>query len=103
MLGRGSMLGASRTAGLHAMRAAAPRATTRGLVGIAAPLSRASMRALTEVCGRRGFSGSVAPKEAKIIYTHTDEAPALATYALLPIIKKFTDPAGIKVPTFPAS
>jgi isocitrate dehydrogenase len=36
---------------------------------------------------------------AKIIYTKTDEAPALATYALLPIIKAFTDAAGIVVET----
>src|SRR5512139_3826797 len=34
---------------------------------------------------------------AKIIYTHTDEAPALATYSLLPIVKVFTQPAGIVV------
>ncbi|MEW7979007.1 MAG: NADP-dependent isocitrate dehydrogenase [Candidatus Sedimenticola endophacoides] len=34
---------------------------------------------------------------AKIIYTETDEAPALATYSLLPIIKAFTDAAGIGV------
>jgi len=33
----------------------------------------------------------------KIHYTHTDEAPMLATYALLPIIRRFTDPAGIAV------
>ncbi|OQX31170.1 MAG: isocitrate dehydrogenase (NADP(+)) [Candidatus Sedimenticola endophacoides] len=36
---------------------------------------------------------------AKIIYTETDEAPALATYSLLPIIKAFTDAAGIEVET----
>jgi len=36
---------------------------------------------------------------AKIIYTKTDEAPALATYSLLPIIKAFTDAAGIVVET----
>ncbi|HSG58596.1 MAG TPA: NADP-dependent isocitrate dehydrogenase [Woeseiaceae bacterium] len=36
---------------------------------------------------------------AKIIYTKTDEAPALATYSLLPIIKAFTDAAGIDVET----
>ena len=36
---------------------------------------------------------------AKIIYTHTDEAPALATYSLLPIIKAFTQAAGIVVET----
>jgi len=33
----------------------------------------------------------------RIVYTKTDEAPALATYAFLPIIRRFTDPAGIKV------
>ena len=32
-----------------------------------------------------------------IQYTYTDEAPALATHSLLPIIRRFTDPAGIKV------
>ncbi len=32
-----------------------------------------------------------------IIYTKTDEAPALATYSLLPIIEAFTKPAGITV------
>jgi isocitrate dehydrogenase len=36
---------------------------------------------------------------AKIIYTHTDEAPALATYSLLPIVKAFTRAAGIVVET----
>jgi isocitrate dehydrogenase len=34
-----------------------------------------------------------------IIYTHTDEAPALATYSFLPIIRAFTTPAGIDVQT----
>ena len=34
---------------------------------------------------------------ARIIYTKTDEAPALATYSLLPIVKAFTDAAGIAV------
>jgi isocitrate dehydrogenase len=36
---------------------------------------------------------------AKIIYTKTDEAPALATYSLLPIVKGFTDAADIVVET----
>ena len=35
--------------------------------------------------------------EAKIIYTLTDEAPALATYSLLPIIQAFTKAASIVV------
>ena len=33
----------------------------------------------------------------KIIYTETDEAPALATYSLLPIVNTFTQAAGILV------
>ncbi len=37
--------------------------------------------------------------ESKIIYTHTDEAPALATYSLLPIIQAFAGAAGIDVET----
>ena len=36
---------------------------------------------------------------SKIIYTITDEAPALATYSFLPIIKAFTAPAGVDVET----
>ncbi|MGS2743014.1 NADP-dependent isocitrate dehydrogenase [Halomonas sp. LS-001] len=39
------------------------------------------------------------PKTPKIIYTLTDEAPALATYSFLPIIDAFTDAAGIEVET----
>ena len=35
--------------------------------------------------------------KAKIIYTITDEAPALATYSLLPIISAFTSAAGVVV------
>ncbi|MFP6795830.1 MAG: NADP-dependent isocitrate dehydrogenase [Pseudomonadales bacterium] len=35
----------------------------------------------------------------KIIYTQTDEAPRLATFSLLPIIKAFTDAAGVDVET----
>jgi len=36
---------------------------------------------------------------AKIIYTHTDEAPMLATYSLLPIVSAFTSTAGVDVET----
>ena len=38
-------------------------------------------------------------KTPKIIYTKTDEAPALATYSFLPIVEAFTKPAGIEVET----
>ncbi|MEZ5280265.1 MAG: NADP-dependent isocitrate dehydrogenase [Acidimicrobiales bacterium] len=36
---------------------------------------------------------------SKIIYTHTDEAPALATYSFLPIIEAFAGAAGVEVET----
>ena len=36
---------------------------------------------------------------SKIIYTKTDEAPALATLSFLPIVKAFTQTAGIEVET----
>jgi len=39
------------------------------------------------------------PELPTIIYTKTDEAPALATYSLLPIVQAFTKHAGIKVET----
>ncbi len=33
----------------------------------------------------------------KIVYTHTDEAPALATWSLLPIVRAFAAAAGIEI------
>ena len=36
---------------------------------------------------------------AKIIYTKTDEAPALATYSFLPIVQAFTASSGIEIET----
>jgi isocitrate dehydrogenase len=36
---------------------------------------------------------------AKIIYTHTDEAPMLATYSFLPIVEAFASTAGVQVET----
>jgi isocitrate dehydrogenase len=38
-------------------------------------------------------------EQPTIIYTLTDEAPLLATYGFLPIIRTFTEPAGINVET----
>ena len=35
--------------------------------------------------------------KSKIIYTLTDEAPLLATCSFLPIIRTFTDPAGVEI------
>jgi len=39
----------------------------------------------------------MAAGKSKIIYTLTDEAPFLATCAFLPIVRTFTEPAGIEV------
>ena len=36
---------------------------------------------------------------SKIIWTEIDEAPALATYSLLPVVQAFTKSAGIEVET----
>jgi len=38
-------------------------------------------------------------KNSKIIYTAIDEAPALATFSLLPIIRAYTQGCGIEVET----
>ncbi len=37
------------------------------------------------------------PDGMRIVYTHTDEAPALATHSLLPILRAFAAAAGIEV------
>jgi len=37
--------------------------------------------------------------DSTIIYTHTDEAPALATYSLLPVIRAYASTAGVTVET----
>jgi isocitrate dehydrogenase len=37
--------------------------------------------------------------ESTIIYTHTDEAPALATYSFLPVIEAYASTAGVRVET----
>ncbi|MGC6506424.1 MAG: NADP-dependent isocitrate dehydrogenase [Coraliomargaritaceae bacterium] len=38
-------------------------------------------------------------KQEKILYTLTDEAPALATYSLLPVVQAYTAAAGVSVET----
>ncbi|BFV56118.1 NADP-dependent isocitrate dehydrogenase [Kitasatospora sp. CMC57] len=37
--------------------------------------------------------------DSTIIYTHTDEAPALATYSLLPVVQAYASTAGVGVET----
>ena len=36
---------------------------------------------------------------ATIIYTHTDEAPLLATYSFLPIVSAYAQKAGVEIET----
>jgi isocitrate dehydrogenase len=37
--------------------------------------------------------------DSTIIYTHTDEAPALATYSFLPVVRAYASAAGIRIET----
>lgn len=41
----------------------------------------------------------MANADYKLIYTHTDEAPALATYSLLPIVQSFAGACGVQIET----
>jgi len=54
------------------------------------------LRNLTETVAGRTIMNAEQPT---IIYTLTDEAPLLATYAFLPVIRAFADAAGIDVKT----
>jgi isocitrate dehydrogenase len=45
-----------------------------------------------------GVNGAVVA-DAKIVYTHTDEAPLLATYSFLPIVSAYAAKAGVSVET----
>src|SRR5690606_5084909 len=47
----------------------------------------------------RYLLGATMTNPPTIIYTETDEAPALATYSLLPIIQAFTKSSGVHVET----
>ena len=44
-----------------------------------------------------GDAGIQVRTMSKIVYTYTDEAPMLATYAFLPVIRRFADPVGVDV------
>jgi len=43
------------------------------------------------------FGEQMTTETSKIIYTKTDEAPALATYSLLPIVNAFSSAAGVAI------
>jgi len=59
----------------------------RGVISRTTPRAVAASRAVS----------TTAAVESKIVYTKTDEAPMLATYAFLPIIRRFTQPLGVDV------
>ena len=81
------------------MVGAPPKAATRSVVSDAILMAAVSSRSFrfcpTTTRGRVTMSA----EQPTIIYTLTDEAPLLATYAFLPIIRTFTEPAGINVET----
>ena len=74
---------------------AATRSVVSDAILIAAVSSRSFRFCPTTTRGRVTMSA----EQPTIIYTLTDEAPLLATYAFLPIIRTFTEPAGINVET----
>lgn len=80
-----------------------PRNTTARLAGALLSRSTRSLpRRLPPALFSPKFSRSNASTMStspKIIYTLTDEAPALATYSLLPIVKAFTHSSGVAVET----
>jgi isocitrate dehydrogenase len=49
--------------------------------------------------GSTGGGGAEVAPSGDIIYTYTDEAPALATYSLLPVIQAYASTAGVTVET----
>ncbi len=51
----------------------------------------------TPSCGTDGSGARVT--DSTIIYTHTDEAPALATYSFLPVVQAYAATAGVRVET----
>jgi isocitrate dehydrogenase len=60
-------------------------------------LSRTALRTARSAKRVNARALAAAASAPKIVYTKTDEAPALATYSLLPIIQKFVASSGIKV------
>src|SRR5690606_30951351 len=57
------------------------------------------MRPRSDRRDTKGLMRDMTTPTSTIIYTETDEAPALATYSLLPIVQAFTQSYGINVET----
>ncbi len=86
------------------------RAREPGGAGEVADLERLEVAGVGEVARTEQMSGgrhvrhepeyrsyTVSPANMKLIYTYTDEAPALATHSFLPIIEAFAGQAGVDV------
>ena len=82
-LPRAERRGARSTGAVHARRGGSVDAPTTAPPDL-----------VTESTGRTTPRYHRPVTESKIIYTHTDEAPALATYSFLPIIRAFAGAAG---------
>ena len=54
---------------------------------------------LTDIENIDAGRGTVSAEKPTVIYTLTDEAPLLATYAFLPIVRAFAEPADIEIKT----
>ena len=68
----------------------------RHRVGRRRPWSGPILRAHAVAARGHSLADSMSDRHT-IIYTHTDEAPALATRSLLPIVNAFTNVAGVQV------
>lgn len=61
-------------------------------------MSKTALRSLAAATSTTSNSfTTTSGAKARIVYTKTDEAPMLATYAFLPIIKRFAEPVGVDV------
>jgi isocitrate dehydrogenase len=54
-------------------------------------------RSTASSCRTSGVEEIACPARMKVIYTYTDEAPALATHSFLPIIEAFAGAAGVDI------
>jgi isocitrate dehydrogenase len=69
------------------------RGSEEGQLKIFSPAATMALRQLSTRIAKTQRMAFV--RNASVVYTHTDEAPALATYALLPVLQKFGKSCGI--------
>merc|ERR1719272_864623 len=59
-------------------------------------LARTTASARAGFFSRRTFAMAPQVQAPTVVYTHTDEAPALATYSFLPILQAYAKPSGVE-------